>query len=37
LIEREQEKLKEADRINEEVMSQIEQRRRRLLGKDGES
>lgn len=35
LIEREQEKLKEADRINDDVMSQIEKRRQRLLGKDG--
>ncbi|MDQ7024880.1 MAG: hypothetical protein Q9P01_09165 [Anaerolineae bacterium] len=35
LIEREQEKLKEADRVNEDVMSQIEKRRQRLLGKDG--
>jgi hypothetical protein len=36
LIEREQEKLKEADRVNDEVMSQIEKRRQRLLGKDGQ-
>jgi hypothetical protein len=37
LIEREEQKLKEADRVNEEVLSQIEQRRRRLLGnKDGQ-
>jgi hypothetical protein len=35
LIEREQEKLKEADRVNEDVMSQIEKRRQRVLGKDG--
>jgi hypothetical protein len=36
LIEREEQKLKEIDRNNEEVLSQIEQRRRRLLGKDGQ-
>ena len=36
LIEREEQKLKEIDRTNEEVLSQIEQRRRRLLGKDGQ-
>ena len=36
LIEREEQKLKEIDRTNAEVLSQIEQRRRRLLGKDGQ-
>jgi hypothetical protein len=36
LIEHEEQKLKEADQVNEDVMSQIEARRKRLLGKDGE-
>lgn len=31
LVEREEEKLREADRINDEVMSQLEERRARLL------
>jgi membrane protein implicated in regulation of membrane protease activity len=34
LIEREEEKLKEADRVNDDVLSQIEERRRRLLNKN---
>ena len=35
LIEHEEEKLKEADKVNDEILSQIEARRKRLLGKDG--
>ena len=35
LIEREQEKLKEADKVNDDVLSQIEERRRRLREKKG--
>lgn len=37
LIEREQEKLKEADKVTEDIMAQIEARRKRLLSDDGES
>jgi hypothetical protein len=37
LIEHEEQKLKEADQVNDEILSQIELRRRRLLGKDGDS
>ena len=36
LIEHEEEKLKEADKVNDEILSQIEARRKRLLGKDSE-
>jgi len=34
LIEREQEKLKEADKMTDDIMSQLEARRKRLLGDD---
>ncbi len=37
LIEREESMLKEADEVNDAVMSQIEARRRRLLGQEDES
>jgi len=36
LIEREEEMLKEADQVNDAVVSQLEARRRRLLGKEDE-
>ncbi len=36
LIEREEAMLKEADEVNDSVMSQLEARRRRLLGQEGE-
>lgn len=34
LVEKEQEKMAEMDRVNDDVMAQIEARRKRLLGKD---
>jgi hypothetical protein len=37
LIENEEQKLKEADQVNDEILSQIDLRRKRLLGKDGDS
>lgn len=36
LIEHEEQKLKDADKVNEDILSQIEARRKRLLGKNGE-
>lgn len=36
LIEHEEQKLKEVDQVNNDVLSQIQLRRQRLLGKDGD-
>lgn len=36
LMEREEQKLKEADKVNEQVMAQIEERRRRLMNNKSE-